>query len=347
MKKSYRPGVYSRYDIISRPHSRQDCYAFYCGAAVLQQGKHLPAGGVVQLSSLGQVREYFSEQGAGKDFCEVCRVLLEGGAAGVYAVPITIDGRKPTTEEYTDAIGRLCEIKRSGVMMCGSCEEEVLQLLCRKVQEASEQQRERIGVGAILPEKALAAAKQMNSERMVLCAQSVKDSRLAAAAAIAAMLATAEPDESFCGAELGLETVDSLSEEQVEQFLGGGVTALEENAGRVECIRCVTTRTMTAGEADRTFASVNTVLMIDDIIRSVRERLEGMLRGTGRRLGPDSISSQVAVVLDEKKQQGVLVDFEPPVVYPEESDPTVCVVELEFHLAAVLSQIYLTAHITV
>ena len=161
------------------------------------------------------------------------------------------------------------------------------------------------------------------------------------------MLATAEPDESFCGAELGLETVDSLSEEQVEQFLGGGVTALEENAGRVECIRCVTTRTMTAGEADRTFASVNTVLMIDDIIRSVRERLEGMLRGTGRRLGPDSISSQVAVVLDEKKQQGVLVDFEPPVVYAEESDPTVCVVELEFHLAAVLSQIYLTAHITV
>lgn len=192
MKKSYRPGVYSRYDIISRPHSRQDCYAFYCGAAVLQQGKHLPAGGVVQLSSLAQLREYFSEQGAGKDFCEVCRVLLEGGAAGVYAVPITIDGRKPTTEEYTDAIGRLCEIKRSGVMLCGSCEEEVLQLLCRKVQEASENQKERIGVGAILPEKALAAAKQMNSERMVLCAQSAKDSRLAAAAAIAAMLATAD-----------------------------------------------------------------------------------------------------------------------------------------------------------
>ena len=347
MKKSYRPGVYSRYDIISRPHSRQDCYAFYCGAAVLQQGKHLPAGGVVQLRSLTELKEYFSEQGAGKDFCEVCRALLEGGAAGVYAVPITIDGREPTTEEYADAIQKLCEIKRSGVMLCGSCEEEVLQLLCQKVQEASEQQRERIGVGAVSLERAVELAKRMNSERMVLCAQSSQGSALMTAAAVAAILATAEPDESFCGARIGLETVDGLSEEQVEQLLGGGVTALEENGGAVECIRCVTTRTMTAGEEDRTFASVNTVLMIDDIIRSVRKRLEGMLRGRGVKFSPDSISSQVAVVLDEKKQQGMLVDFQPPVVYPEESDPTVCVVELEFHLATVLSQIYLTAHITI
>ena len=347
MKKSYRPGVYSRYDIISSPRSRQERYAFYCGAAILQQGKHLPAGGVIQLRSLAELREYFSEQGAGRDFCEVCRILLEGGVAGVYAVPLTTDGSEPTTQAYSDAIQKLCDIKRSGVMLCGSCEEGVLQLLCQKVQEASERQRERIGVGAIAQNTAVEAAKRMNSERMVLCAQRSQGSALTAAAAVAAMLATAEPDESFCGAKLGLEAVDSLSEEQVEQLLGGGVTALEENAGAIECIRCVTTRTMTAGEEDRTFASVNTVLMIDDIIRSVRTRLEGMLRGRGVKFSPDSISSQVAVVLDEKKQQGMLVDFQPPVVYPEESDPTVCVVELEFHLASVLSQIYLTAHITI
>ena len=51
--------------------------------------------------------------------------------------------------------------------------------------------------------------------------------------------------------------------------------------------------------------------------------------------------------LDEKEQQGFVTEFEPPVVYASEEDPTVCVVELEFHLASVPSQIYLTAHISI
>lgn len=56
---------------------------------------------------------------------------------------------------------------------------------------------------------------------------------------------------------------------------------------------------------------------------------------------------RAAVVLDEKKQQGLITSFEPPVAYVQKEDPSVCVVELEFDLAAVFSRIYLTAHISI
>ena len=49
MTKTYRPGVYSQYDIISQRRSLQDRYAFYCGAAKVREGKSIPAGGVVQI----------------------------------------------------------------------------------------------------------------------------------------------------------------------------------------------------------------------------------------------------------------------------------------------------------
>ena len=87
--------------------------------------------------------------------------------------------------------------------------------------------------------------------------------------------------------------------------------------------------------------------MIDDIIRAVRVQLSALLKDSRIGFSEDSIASQVAVILDEKVQQGFITEFEPPVVYASEEDPTVCVVELEFHLASVPSQIYLTAHISI
>ena len=138
-----------------------------------------------------------------------------------------------------------------------------------------------------------------------------------------------------------------MSEQEIETLLGDGVTVLEMADGQAECIRCVTTRTRTGNEEDRTFSSVNVVMMIDEIIRAVRERLSEMLKGKRVGFSQDSVVSQAAVVLDEKKQQGLITSFEPPVAYLQKEDPSVCVVELEFDLAAVFSRIYLTAHISI
>lgn len=186
----------------------QDRYAFYCGAAKVREGKSLPAGGVVQLKSLGQLEEFFEPQGAGKEFCRVCRMLLNVGVSGVYAVPLTVDGSQAGEELYEGALRKLCEIKRGGVILCDSTKPEVLHKLKEQVELASQNERERLAVGCVAKE-------------------------------------------------------------------------------------------------------------------------------------------QAAVVLDEKKQQGLITSFEPPVAYVQKEDPSVCVVELEFDLAAVFSRIYLTAHISI
>lgn len=111
----------------------QDRYAFYCGAAKVREGKSLPAGGVVQLKSLGQLEEFFEAQGAGKEFCRVCRMLLNAGVSGVYAVPLTVDGSQAGEELYEGALRKLCEIKRGGVILCDSTKPEVLHKLKEQV----------------------------------------------------------------------------------------------------------------------------------------------------------------------------------------------------------------------
>ena len=58
----------------------------------------------------------FEPQGAGKEFCRVCRMLLNVGVSGVYAVPLTVDGSQAGEELYEGALRKLCEIKRGGVI---------------------------------------------------------------------------------------------------------------------------------------------------------------------------------------------------------------------------------------
>lgn len=143
----------------------QDRYAFYCGAAKVREGKSLPAGGVVQLKSLGQLEEFFEPQGAGKEFCRVCRMLLNVGVSGVYAVPLTVDGSQAGEELYEGALRKLCEIKRGGVILCDSTKPEVLHKLKEQVELASQNERERLAVGCVAKEQAAQTAKSLNCER--------------------------------------------------------------------------------------------------------------------------------------------------------------------------------------
>lgn len=236
---------------------------------------------------------------------------------------------------------------------------EVLELLSirqmkalgRLIDNRQTMEQPQLAVGCVAKEQAAQTAKSLNCERMVLCCQKAgmkEESLTVCAAAVAAMLAVGEAMDSYHSRPLeGIEQLEPLSEQEIETLLGDGVTVLEMADGQAECIRCVTTRTRTGNEEDRTFSSVNVVMMIDEIIRAVRERLSEMLKGKRVGFSQDSVVSQAAVVLDEKKQQGLITSFEPPVAYVQKEDPSVCVVELEFDLAAVFSRIYLTAHISI
>lgn len=169
MTKTYRPGVYSQYDIISQRRSLQERYAFYCGAAKVREGKSIPAAGWCRSTPARSWRSILTRRAAR---CSVrCAASCwTAGSAGVYAVPLTIDGTAAAENLYEPAIQKLCEVKRSGVILCDSQAQTVLQKLVEQVQLASQNERERLAVGGVAKAQAQQIAKALNCEPGWCCA---------------------------------------------------------------------------------------------------------------------------------------------------------------------------------
>ena len=117
--------------------------------------------------------------------------------------------------------------------------------------------------------------------------------------------------------------------------------------GQAECIRGVTTRTKNGSSPDSTWRDITTLLTVDHIMQAVRQMLTEKLRGVrSSQQSLESVASQVTVLLQQKEEEGLLEDWSDPVVYTRPEDASVCVVELSFAVARVVSRITVTASIT-
>jgi len=160
------------------------------------------------------------------------------------------------------------------------------------------------------------------------------------------MLAGNDPIHNWNGQAFPpLNSSDRLTEQEIQTLLASGVTVFEERGAEVSCIRALTTRTSRNGAPDRTMSSLNTILIVDDVIRSVRDSLEHRLRGT--RLSLETVKTQVTVELSSKQDSGIIEGFSVPLVRTHQNDPGVCIVEMAFKAAHVLSQIHITAFVRV
>lgn len=128
----------------------------------------------------------------------------------------------------------------------------------------------------------------------------------------------------------------------------GGVTPMESVAGVLSPIRGITTRTTTGEAANTTWRELTTILIVDDLIPSVRNSLRSKFTRTKNTAQTRSaIRSQVIVELEKKKKAEIIDEYGDVTVTASEDDPTVCLVEFSFAVAHGLNQIYLTVHITV
>lgn len=117
--------------------------------------------------------------------------------------------------------------------------------------------------------------------------------------------------------------------------------------GQAECIRGVTTRTKNGSAPDSTWRDITTLLTVDHIMQAVRQMLTEKLRGCA----PPSSRWRVSppggrCCSQQKEEEGLLEDWSDPVVYTRPEDASVCVVELSFAVARVVSRITVTASIT-
>ena len=348
-------------------HERPGVYSVYDASAVVTAGRGNKTVGVAAKAVRGTVGEaviltgyaagvaVFGED-ATPGMSTILRLLFSNGAATVAAVRVADEGALTDYEAAFEILGK----QDAQIVVCVSADTAVQQALRTTVETASGQRRERIAVvggdGDTTAELVTRAAA-LNSERVVLVGPDALNSAgetlpgVFAAAALAGVLADGgDPAVPLNGAEMaGLGgLVEDYSDNDIDLLVRGGVTPLESVAGVISPVRGITTRTTTGGAADTTWRELTTILIVDDIIPTLRAALRSRFaRAKNTARGRSAIRSQVIVELEKKVAAEIIDGYGEVTVTASEEDPTVCLVEFSFAVAHGLNQIYLTVHITV
>ena len=345
-----RPGVYSSYDASTAVRGGRAVRT----VGVAAKSVSGTAGQVVRLTSYEMGLSAFGEDDAGTPgMSTILRLLFLGGASTVAAV--RVEG-----EDYTAAFAALQAAEDVQVVVCDSGELTVQQALRASLESASAARRERIavvGMSGASTAELVERAKALNSERMVLVGPDGLDSSgkvlpgtFAAAAVAAAAAITRDPAIPLNGTPLpGLGGVSAAyGDNEIDLLVRGGVTPLEAVGGIVSPVRGITTRTTTGGADDTTWRELTTILIVDDVIPTIRQSLRSRFcqtKNTAQTRG--AIRSQTIVELENKLRAEIIDSYSDVTVSVYENDPTVCLVEFSFAVAHGLNQIYLTAHITI
>ena len=345
-----RPGVYSSYDASAVIRSGRSVRVIGVAAKSVSGTANTP----VTLTSYEAGVSAFGEDAEGSPgMSTILRLLFLNSAATVVAVAVDED-------DYAAAFAALETVENVQVVVCDSADQAVQQKLRESVENASALRRERIavvGMSKATTTELTARATALNSERMVLVGPDVVTSGgdslsgvFAAAAVAGAVAASGDPAIPLNGAALrGLGGVSQLySDNDIDLLVRGGVTPLEAVSGVVSPVRGITTRTTTGGAQDTTWRELTTILVVDNVIPSIRQSLRSRFsrsKNTAQTRG--AIRSQVIVELENKLKAEIIDSYGEVTASVYEEDPTVCLVEFSFTVAHGLNQIWLSAHITV
>ncbi|MCL2580501.1 MAG: hypothetical protein FWE32_10820 [Oscillospiraceae bacterium] len=333
MKDNLRPGIYAQIEISGYHGGGRG------GIALLLPGGALSAD---RFESYGQASEMLS----GSPTALRCLDLMFGGGAGSVCLV--------TAPDMSAALGELSGFGGIKAIVSGFVQLDDLTLLRDFAHQSAEDSRACVAIAGIgNPQAAIHFANTLCSGRMVLSCPAVtpKDGGQAkaiygACALAAAVACLSNPTQNFNGMDFStLGEVNKLSEDEIQALLAAGVCVFEGVAGRVELIRGLTTDSPTQAGGG-SLRALNTVLIVDYVVGGVRETLRQKLRGRGRAT-IEGIRDQVAVELADKKDEGVIASFETPRCRVDKGDPGVCLVEISFEVAHLLSQIRLTAFVRV
>ena len=274
-----RPGVYSSYDassVVSASAAAKTIGA----AAVATKGT---ANKVELITSYEEGKSVFGEDASGVyGMSTLLRFLFANGAGAVKAVAVGKD--ESEEKDYASAFAALSDEEDVGVMVCDSAAQSVHLLLKTAAEDASAARRERIAVIGGSEEtvaQMVNRAKAVNSERVVLVGPDIASddggtmSAVFAAAAVAAVIAgNTDPSVPINGAELTLfgAAGKRLSDNEIDQLVRGGVTPIETVGGVSSPVRGITTKTSSGGAADTTWRELTTILIVDEVIPTIRSR---------------------------------------------------------------------------
>lgn len=308
-----RPGVYSSYDassVVSASAAAKTIGA----AAVATKGT---ANKVELITSYEEGKSVFGEDASGVyGMSTLLRFLFANGAGAVKAVAVGKD--ESEEKDYASAFAALSDEEDVGVMVCDSAAQSVHLLLKTAAEDASAARRERIAVIGGSEEtvaQMVNRAKAVNSERVVLVGPDIASddggtmSAVFAAAPVAAVIAgNTDPSVPINGAELTLfgAAGKRLSDNEIDQLVRGGVTPIETVGGVSSPVRGITTKTSSGGAADTTWRELTTILIVDEVIPTIRSALRTRFaRSKNTAQSRGAIRSQVVLELEEMKSREI------------------------------------------
>ena len=338
---TYRPGVYSSYTVTPS----------YTGAR-----EALPVGIVGRLGLDGDqpvlIRRGDTLTG-GTLAATAARLLFGAGLQEFWACPVA-EGADAAA--YTAALEALGEAGEVALIAIEDSAADTLTAAAVFAEARSQAQRETLVFAGCAGNVTAAAqlAKGVDHPRVVLChgaAVPSGESQGAAfwgAVALAAAVAVLEdPGISLTGAELpGLTGVTGATYAQVEGLLAAGITPLYPSGAGVEAVRVLTTSTTQDGSPNRSFSPINSVLIIDYVMKALRRSLAALLKGArSSRQTLSAVASQITVLLGEFVDRGIITGYQTPRVYCLADAPEVCVAEVAFTAAYLINQIHIWAQI--
>lgn len=348
-------------------HERPGVYSAYDTSAVIVAGQAVRIIGVAAKAAQGTVGQAVTVTGYadgaavfGQDetpgMSTILKLLFQNGASTVVAVRVAEAGQ---LSDYQSAFAALSGANVQ-IVVCDSPDQEVHQALRAAVEQDSACRKERIAVVGGSGESAaelVSHAEAINSERVVLVGPDPLGTDgetlpgVFAAAALAGVIAAVkDPAVPLNGAQMsGLGGLsEAYTDNDIDLLVRGGVTPLEYESGILSPVRGITTRSKSGEAADATWRELTTILIVDDIIPTVRSALRSKFsrtKNTAR--NRSAIRSQVIVELEKKLAAEIIDSYGDVTVTASADDPTVCLVEFSFAVAHGLNQIYLTVHITV
>ena len=346
-----RPGVYSSYTASSAVSGNVGKKHVGLAVRMDQAEKNMWTINTVQdaVAAFGAETE--------SNATRLANLLLRNGAGQVAVFSVAGDA----LSDYQAAFDRMNSTPDLAVVVCDSTQTDVQQALRDSVHAASMEQLERIAVVAGTASETAAGlverAGSLNSERMVLVApgcisaQGTNLDGIQVAAAVAGAIAgETDPAVPLGGAQLsGLTGLSrQWSNEELDVLIQGGVTAVESVGGIVSVVRGMTTRTTTNGAADSTWRDLCAILVVDDVIPTIRSALKARFRrakNTAQSRG--AIRSQVVLELENKLAREIITSYEQVRVRADEEEPARCLVDFSFTVTHGINQIWLTVHITV
>lgn len=339
---SYRPGVYSSYTVTPSYTGTREALP----VGVIGAGLGIPA------EEPRLIRREDSLDG-GTRILEIARLLFGAGLGEFWACSM---GEEADTAAWRSALEAMGEAGAPALVVLENAGAEMLAAAKAFAEKQSENQREMLVFAGTSGDvtAAGALAKGVNSPRVVLSYGSAQGEGMSegsaffgALALCAAVAVLEDPSVSLTGQEMpGLTKAVGASYSQVETLLAAGVTPLVQAGSGVEAVRVITTSTSIGGSGNRSFSPINSVLIIDYVMKALRQSLAGLLRGAkNSKTTLSAVASQLTVLLGDFLDRGIITGFEAPRVYCQADAPEVCIAQVAFTAAYLINQIHIQAQI--